>query len=451
MVSPERIRVLNNRPRKPSGPIVYWMQRDMRVRDNWALLYAADVARELHAPLTVCFALVPSFLGATLRAYDFLLQGLQEVELDLRHLNIMFVVLEGDPPDEVCRLIHQLHASALVTDFNPLRPVTTWKTQVASRVDVQMVEVDAHNLVPAWVASDHREWSAATLRRKLGRLIQSWLTEFPVLQSHAENPLQRPVDWTSVRSRLSCDETVRPVHWCTPGTQAGMRWLRHFCDQALPVYADRRNDPTVRGTSMLSPWLHFGQISAQRVALAAQSAGAPADALQAFLEQLIVRRELADNWCLYNDDYDSVAGFPAWALKTLTLHADDPRPQTYLLPQLDDAATHDPLWNAAQHHLRAEGYLHGYLRMYWAKQILVWTTSPDEALKDVLWLNDRYELDGRDPNGYVGAAWSIGGVHDRPWPQRRVFGNVRSMTLSGARGKFDVSRYIADSSSTEQT
>ncbi len=445
-MSPERIRPLNDQPRKASGPIVYWMQRDMRVRDNWALLHAADMARDLQLPLTVCFALVPSFLGATLRAYDFLLQGLQEVERDLRRLNIVFALLEGDPPEGVCRLIHQLHASALVTDFNPLRPVMTWKTQVASHVDIQMVEVDAHNIVPAWVASDHQEWSAATLRRKLGRLVQSWLMEFPVLQPSAENPLQRPVDWIAVRSRLSCDETVRPVHWCTPGTQAGMRWLRHFCDEVLSGYADRRNDPTAQGTSMLSPWLHFGQISAQRVALEAQSTRAPADALQAFLEQLIVRRELADNWCLYNADYDSVAGFPTWALQTLARHAEDSRCHTYTLPQLNEEATHDPLWNAAQRNLREKGYLHGYLRMYWAKQILVWTTSADEALKDVLWLNDRYELDGRDPNGYVGAAWSIGGVHDRPWPQRPVFGSVRSMTLTGARSKFDVEKYIADSS-----
>ena len=305
-----------------------------------------------------------------------------------------------------------------------------------------MVEVDTHNIVPAWIASDHQEWSAATLRRKLGRLVQTWLTEIPAVRAFPVTSPPSPVDWTAVRSRLSCDETVRPVQWCKPGTQAGMRWLRHFCDNVLPVYADKRNDPTERGTSMLSPWLHFGQVSAQRVALAAQSAGAPADALQAFLEQLIVRRELADNWCLYNPYYDSVSGFPAWSLQTLARHVEDPRQHTYTLPQLNAEATDDPLWNAAQRHLRREGYLHGYLRMYWAKQILMWTTSADEALKDVLWLNDRYELDGRDPNGYVGAAWSIGGVHDRPWPQRPVFGSVRSMTLTGARGKFDVEKYV---------
>jgi deoxyribodipyrimidine photo-lyase len=421
------------------------MQRDMRVRDNWALLYAADLARERHAPLTVCFALAPSFCGATLRAYDFLLRGLQEVESDLRRLHIGFVVLEGDPPGEICRLIHQLGAAVLVTDFNPIRPVTAWKTKVASRIDIQMVEVDAHNVVPAWVASDHREWSAATLRRKMDRLVQTWLVDIPALHALPSIGSTSPTDWSALRSRLACDESVQAVGWCTPGRRAGMRRLSHFCEALLPGYVARHNDPVEQATSMLSPWLHFGHLSAQRVALEAQHMQAPVDTVHAFLEQLIVRRELADNWCLYNPDYDSVTGFPAWAQQTLALHANDPRQHTYLLPQLDEGATHDPLWNAAQRHLRVEGYLHGYLRMYWAKQLLLWTTSAAEALADVLWLNDRYELDGRDPNGYVGAAWSIGGVHDRPWPQRPVFGSVRSMTLAGARSKFDVEKYIADS------
>lgn len=248
--------------------------------------------------------------------------------------------------------------------------------------------------------------------------------------------------------QLSCDETVQPIRWCAPGTHAGMHRLTYFCDEVLPGYASRRNDPTAQGTSMLSPWLHFGQVSAQRVALEAQRSDAPADALQAFLEQLIVRRELADNWCLYNPNYDSVAGFPAWARQTLARHAEDPQPHTYTLPQLDEGATHDPLWNAAQRHLPEDGYLHGYLRMYWAKQLLLWTTSADEALADALWLNDRYELDGRDPNDYVGAAWSIGGVHDRPWPHHPIFGSIGRMTLSGTQTKFDADKFISHTPSS---
>lgn len=449
MTSLERVRPLNDRPVFHAGPVIYWMQRDMRVRDNWALLYAESEARRLHMPLLVCFALAPSFLGATLRAYDFLLQGLQEVEQELRRLNIQFLVLEGEPPEKIAELVARLHAALLVTDFNPLRQTRTWKEEVAAHIPCSMVEADAHNIVPAWIASDHQEWSAATLRNKLGRLVQTWLTEIPAVRAFPSASLPAPVDWVAIRSRLSCDTTVRPIEWCAPGTRAGTRHLHDFCGETLYNYATGHNDPNLPDTSRLSPWLHFGQLSAQRAALEAQRSGAPADAVQAFLEQLIVRRELADNWCLYNAHYDDAAGFPDWARRTLAAHAEDPRTYIYTRGELDAGKTHDPLWNAAQRHLRDEGYLHGYVRMYWAKQLLLWKTSAAEALADALWLNDRYELDGRDPNGYVGAAWSIGGVHDRPWPERLVFGNVRSMTLSGARAKFDVDTYITDSRTHE--
>ena len=444
MTSLERARRLNDRPVSETGPVIYWMQRDMRVRDNWALLYAEGEAHRLNTPLLVCFVVAPSFLGATLRAYDFLLGGLQEVEQALRRLNVPLLVLEGEPPRQIDELAARLHPALLVTDFNPLRHVQAWKADVAAHLPCSMVEVDAHNIVPAWIASDHQEWSAATLRRKLGRLVQAWLTEIPAPSAVPKAPLPPLMDWAALRSRLSCDKTVLPVEWCIPGTRAGMKRVSEFCGGTLSQYAAEHNDPNLPGASRLSPWLHFGQISAQRVALEVQRSGAPAEAIQTFLEQLIVRRELADNWCLYNSHYDSAAGFPDWARRTLAIHAADPRAHLYTREELDAAKTHDPLWNAAQRRLRDQGYLHGYLRIYWAKQVLLWKPSAAEALADILWLNDRYELDGRDPNGYVGAAWSIGGVHDRPWPQRPVFGSVRSMTLTGARGKFDVEKYVSE-------
>ena len=211
MAQSRRNRTLDNLPRWSDGPVVYWMQRDMRIWDNWALLHAADTARKLHVPLTACFALPPSFLGATLRAYDFLLQGLQEVERDLRRLNIPFLLLEGNPPDEICRLAGRLHPALLVTDFNSLRLVTAWKTGVATCVDVQMTETDAHNVVPAWVASDHQEWSAATLRRKLGRLLQTWLVDIPTLHAFPGTLLPPPVDWSPVAAVLRRDRATHPL------------------------------------------------------------------------------------------------------------------------------------------------------------------------------------------------------------------------------------------------
>ena len=203
-----------------------------------------------------------------------------------------------------------------------------------------------------------------------------------------------------------------------------------------------RNDPTREGQSDLSPYLHFGQIAAQRVALEVEGAPAGTKAKEAFLEELIVRRELSDNFCYYHPQYDSVACFPQWARKTLDEHHDDPREYLYTPAQFEQAQTHDDLWNAAQREMVQTGKMHGYLRMYWAKKILEWTSSPEEALKIAIYLNDRYELDGRDPNGYTGIAWSLGGVHDRAWAERKVFGKIRYMSYKGCKAKFDVAAYF---------
>jgi deoxyribodipyrimidine photo-lyase len=218
--------------------------------------------------------------------------------------------------------------------------------------------------------------------------------------------------------------------------------MRHFIGKKLNDYPAASRDPARDGLSNLSPYLHFGQIAAQRVALEVKASGATPDAQDGFLEELIVRRELADNFCLHNAHYDAPAGFPAWATRTLSEHTHDPRPYLYGRDRLEAADTHDDLWNAAQSQMVTTGKMHGYLRMYWAKKILEWTTSPAEALETVIGLNDRYELDGRDPNGYAGAAWSIGGTHDRAWGERPVFGKIRYMNYNGCKSKFDVAAYI---------
>jgi deoxyribodipyrimidine photo-lyase len=211
----------------------------------------------------------------------------------------------------------------------------------------------------------------------------------------------------------------------------------------LEFYDERRNDPGANAQSGLSPYLHFGQISAQRVALEAEKYDRHLPSQESFLEELIVRRELSDNFCYYNDRYDSFDGFPDWARKTLNDHRSDPREHLYVLEILEAAGTHDPLWNAAQKEMVTGGKMAGYMRMYWAKKILQWSISPETALTDAIYLNDRYSLDGNDPNGYTGVAWSIGGVHDRPWFEREIFGKVRYMSQAGCRRKFNVERYIA--------
>ncbi len=229
------------------------------------------------------------------------------------------------------------------------------------------------------------------------------------------------------------------MKWIEPGEAAARAQLSDFLSRRLHRYDSDRNDPTLDGQSNLSPYLHFGQISAQRAAI--QALAGTADTTS-FLEELVVRRELAENFCYYNPNYDSVAGFPDWAKETLRSHERDRREYLYSILELEAARTHDDLWNAAQKEMQCLGKMHGYLRMYWAKKILEWTKSPADAMRIAIYLNDRYELDGRDPNGYTGIAWSIGGVHDRAWKEREIFGKVRYMSYNGARAKFDVKAYI---------
>jgi deoxyribodipyrimidine photo-lyase len=315
---------------------------------------------------------------------------------------------------------------------------------VAAALRVPAVEVDAHNIVPAWHASPKQEYGAYTLRPKIRKLLPVFLTSIPALLRHpyAWAHDSGPSDWVTVRQTLRVDRAVGEAPGLTPGSTAGLCVLRRFLGHKLGGYPDASRNPAADGLSNLSPYLHFGQVSAQRVALEVNAAGAAPSARDAFLEELIVRRELSDNFCLYNPHYDTPHGFPAWARRTLSDHARDARPYVYTRERLEAGETHDDLWNAAQQEMVQSGKMHSYLRMYWAKKILEWTRSPEEALQTVIDLNDRYELDGRDPNGYAGAAWSVGGVHDRAWGERPVFGKIRYMSYNGCKSKFNVPSYV---------
>jgi len=310
---------------------------------------------------------------------------------------------------------------------------------------IPFYEVDSCNIVPCWLASGKAEYGAYTLRGKVKRLLPEFLREFPALQDGlpAWNGRVEGIDWKEAEKSLRVDRSVGEVDWLRPGSKAARKALLKFLDHRLAQYPDERNDPSKDGQSNLSPYLHFGQLSAERVALEVGKSDADDTAKEAFLEELIVRRELSDNFCYYNPRYDSFDCFPAWARRTLDKHRTDKRRYVYRLEELGNAETHDDLWNAAQMEMVRRGKMHGYMRMYWAKKVLDWTESPEDALRIAIHLNDRYELDGRDPNGYAGIAWSIGGVHDRAWPERPVFGNIRFMSYDGCKRKFNVKAYIA--------
>lgn len=439
----KRARIIKERSIVP-GPVVYWMSRDQRARDNWALLHAQDLAIRHNQPLLVIFCLVSQFLHATLRQYGFMLKGLSEVEEALTKKGIPFFLLRGEPSVKIPGFLRKIKAGCLVADFDPLRIKLKWKTAVASRIDIAFHEVDAHNIIPAWIVSPKQEFAAHTIRRKVQNLLSEFMDGYPSLKKqHLKLKKRAPrIQWKEILESLPIDRSVKEVDWIKPGEKAARQALAYFISKKLFYYNELRNNPVVAGTSDLSPYLHFGHISAQRVALEVKESPASEKIKDSFLEELIVRRELADNFCLYNRYYDSVKGFPLWGQKTLNAHSKDKREYLYKYREFEYGRTHDPLWNAAQMQMVRTGKMHGYMRMYWCKKILEWSKSPEEALRTAIRLNDKYELDGRDPNGYTGIAWSIGGLHDRPWMERKVLGKIRFMSYNGCRKKFDVQAYI---------
>jgi deoxyribodipyrimidine photo-lyase len=442
-IATERIRFLNNCP-DVAGPVIYWMSRDQRVQDNWALLYAQYLAETYKQPLLVLFNIVPQFAQATWRQYSFMLKGLEEVANELHQLNIPFYLLFGAPQETIPQFIKTHKIGTLVSDFSPLRIYSEWKKAISACISIPFYEVDTHNIVPCWYASSKQEFGAYTIRPKINRYLKEFLTDIPSIHFHELNSPynQANLEWHAVKDKLEIDFSVLPIQWCLPGSKAAQATMQAFIQNHLHQYATDRNNPTINGQSNLSPYLHFGQISAQRIAWEVQNSTASPEAKAAFLEELIIRRELADNYCFYNKHYDTFAGFPEWAQQTLLEHSKDQRVYLYNQKQLELAKTHDQLWNAAQLQMVRTGKMHGYMRMYWAKKILEWTESPQQAQEIAIYLNDKYELDGRDPNGYVGIAWSIGGLHDRAWFQHPIFGKVRYMNANGCARKFNVAKYI---------
>ncbi|XP_028409958.1 deoxyribodipyrimidine photo-lyase-like [Dendronephthya gigantea] len=443
----KRVRILTGQKDVSSGyqGIVYWMWRDQRVQDNWAMIYAQKIAMEHNMPLHVCFALPEKFREASIRQYGFMLKGLQEVEKELKKLNISFHMLLGDPSTTVSKFISSYNIAGVVTDFSPLKETRSWLDQVVKTVpsDVAVFEVDAHNIVPCWEASPKLEYAARTIRPKITNQLPSFLTEFPPCVKHPiDSKAHKDTNWKNVYKFIEVDQSVPEVSWAIPGTEAGMKRLMTFSEGNLKHFSTERNDPTKNSLSNLSPWFHTGQISVQRAILAVSKQKSKwKESVEAFIEESVIRRELADNFCFYNENYDSVDGASEWAKKTLRDHVKDKREYIYTKEQFETAKTHDRLWNAAQLQVVREGKMHGFLRMYWAKKILEWTKTPEDALEIALYLNDKYQLDGNDPNGFVGCMWSICGIHDQGWSERSIFGKIRYMNYEGCKRKFDVAAF----------
>ena len=445
MVNPDRITALRNKP-MAKGPVIYWMSREQRVIDNWALLYAIEMAEKLNTSMAVVFCLYSLYPGANIRHFDFLLRGLQITETKLRELNIPFYLLKGDPVTSLSSFLKEYKADVLITDFDPLRIKKQWKEKLVIENDISFIEVDAHNIVPCRKVSNKMEFGAYTIRPKIRKLLPEFLDRFPDIHPQKKQNTfpSSNVQWEREFDLLQTDRSVKTVDWLKPGENSALEIFEYFLHNNLQQYADKRNNPNEKVLSLLSPYLHFGHISAQRVAMEIEGRKHNDVNTKSFLEELIIRRELSDNYCFYNPHYDSIEGFPGWARETLEKYRKYEREFIYSTEEFERGETHDLLWNAAQNEMVNKGKMHGFMRMYWAKKILEWTHSPQEALRVSIFLNDKYELDGRDPNGYTGCAWAIGGVHDRAWSERPVFGKIRYMNYNGCKRKFDVVRYIKE-------
>ncbi len=481
MIHSERISLLNTHSEVKGEYVLYWMQQSARAHYNHALELALQRAALLGLPLLVVYVLTDDFPEANLRHYRFLLEGLEDTRGHLAERGIQFSLLRGEPVAAVSAAAAR--AALLVCDRGYLRLQRQWRASIAAAIKCPCVQVESDVTVPVETAYPKEAYTAGILRPKLHAVMERFLVELP------ETPVQKPsleIDFgldsvvagvpecsvipadrslsgrDGLEADLRIDRAVAPVGWIGGGTTAALQRLEEFLAAKIDHFHELRNDPSVDYLSHLSPYLHFGHISVLYIVLQVlamrerpkqaspgreTSPGEPAIGLgaigegaAAFIEELVVRRELAMNFAHYNPDYDSYNCLPEWAHKTLAAHEVDRRDYLYSLEQLESAATHDPYWNAAQREMTRRGKMHGYMRMYWGKKILEWSPRPEEAFERALYLNNKYSLDGRDPNGFAGLAWCFG-KHDRAWPERPVFGKVRYMNANGLKRKFDIEAY----------
>lgn len=460
--------------------VLCWMQQSQRVEDNRALHYAIEQANALQLPIITLFVVKEMFPDANKRHYQFMLQGLLETSETLASLGIEFFIVVGDPVLTV--VDWAMDAVLLVMDKGYLNIQKRWRSDIAKKVTCPCVEVESDTLFPVEALMNKEAYNAQVLRSKIYKALPDCiLTPLANIQSNFPpseellsglinigNPNntiryfhQKGVE--SVITRItSFDASVLPSKYYNGGYSEAKRYLRDFIDKILKQYFDCRNRPEQDYQSKLSPYLHFGQISIREVLAEIISAlemsgsefvetildqrkeGSHERRLNgalAFFEEAIVRRELSMNFCHFNSDYDQYSALPNWARTTLREHADDFKMYTYNLEALELAKTHDDYWNAAQKEVVITGKMHGYMRMYWGKKLIEWCSDPEEAYQIALYLNNKYELDGRDPNGFAGVAWCFG-KHDRAWGTFPIFGTVRTMTKSGLNRKYNMQKYI---------
>ncbi len=445
MIDEQRIRKLLGKDiRRERTLVVYWMQACQRVEQNEALSFAIETANMLGKPLLVYFGIAPAFAGANARHYRFMLEGIREVKAELAERSIAMVISSFGVVQGLKKLKDQ--CACLVVDRAYTHLERSWRKEAASLFDCAMYEVEANVVVPLDAVSDKEEYSAATLRRKIEPMISYFAQLVPTPKIQVDSlSLEVPFASTDLKDiakfvqSMGIESLGGSAEHLVGGASQARKKLSDFIERNLIGYETERNDPANPHSSGLSAYLHFGQISPVTIYHAVKDLDI--SDVPAFLEQLIVRRELAYNFVAFNPFYDRYEGLPAWARKSLDAHEEDPRDVVYRYEDLEAGNTHDPYWNAAQRELVVRGEMHNYMRMYWGKKILEWSPTPSQAFSYALQLNNTYQMDGRDPNGYAGVAWCFG-KHDRPWVERPIFGNIRYMNDKGLERKFNMKAYL---------
>ena len=441
----ERVRDLNGEVVRDGDYVLYWMQSSQRAEQNHALEYAVQRANEIGQRLLVVFGLTDDYPEANLRHYAFMLEGLKDAQETLKVRGIKMVVRQGSP-DEVA-IDAGKDASLIVTDRGYMRPQKRWQEKVSKEAGCLVTQVESDVVVPVELASGKQEHAARTLRPRIGEYLEDFLVALTPtkVEKQSTNMQAKGLDLSDIDGVLDGMDLDRSVgalsHLYTGGTSEAKKMFRRFLKNSFDDYVEHRNQPQTDDVSHMSKYLHFGHISPIWLALEARRSKTKKDNIESFVEELVVRRELSMNFVFYNDDYDSYANLPGWAKETLREHKNDEREHVYTRKQLEKAQTHDEYWNAAMREMVYTGYMHNHMRMYWGKKILEWSNTPEHAYRTTLYLNNKYFLDGRDPNSFANVAW-VFGQHDRGWTEREVFGKVRYMSAGGLERKTKPEQYV---------
>lgn len=443
-----RIKSINNKKMNKNGDyVVYWMQRSIRSSYNHSLEYAIHLANDLKKNLLVIFCFDKKFSEMNERSFYFLFESIKDVKQNLKERGIRFVVLDSNPL--ITKILeYSKNSVCVITDRAYLKYLREIREEVGERISVRMIQIESDVVVPVEIASLKEEYSAKTLRGKLHKVLDFYLNkDFEYIEYEMNYLDEIKNDFNlekiyEIIENLNIDKTVRKSKYFIGGENTAKKILEIFISEKLNGYSKFRNNPELEYQSDLSPYLHFGNISPLFIAGEILKSGKNKESVNDFLEELIVRRELAVNFVYYNENYDKFQNMTyLWAYETMDKHKNDQKDYIYLPAALEKAETHDEYWNSAQKEMIITGKMHGYMRMYWAKKIIEWSEKYEEAYEIIKYLNNKYFIDGRDENSYAGIAWCFG-KHDRAWNERKIFGKLRYMNSNGLKRKFNIDEYV---------